>query len=72
MNEENYKIAALLAKNNADEEEAIQGYYELLEVMIDKNDKDIIREIVSDEKNHAHLLTEMMLKYDANIVEAED
>jgi len=72
MNNENFNLAAEIAKNAADEETAIQGYYEILPKIMDKADQDIIKEIISDEKNHAMLLTKMMLKYDSNIVMAED
>lgn len=69
---ENYAIAAAIAANNEDEHEAIKGYYELLELITDPADQDIIKEIISDEKNHSHLLSTLALKYDGNIVEAED
>ncbi|MDR0979703.1 MAG: hypothetical protein LBM12_00910 [Candidatus Nomurabacteria bacterium] len=72
MNNENFNLAAEIAKNAADEETAIQGYYEILPKIMDKADQDIIKEIISDEKNHAMLLTKMMLKYDSNIIMAED
>ncbi len=72
MNTENYELAALLAKNAADEETAIQGYYELLPKIMSAEDQAVIKEIISDEKNHQMLLTKMMLKYDSNIVMAED
>jgi rubrerythrin len=72
MNNENFNLAAEIAKNAADEETAIQGYYEILPKIMDKADQDVIKEIISDEKNHAMLLAKMMLKYDSNIVMAED
>ncbi len=72
MNNENFNLAAEIAKNAADEESAIQGYYEILPKIMDKADQDVIKEIISDEKNHAMLLAKMMLKYDSNIVMAED
>ena len=69
---EDYKIAAAIAANNEDEHEAIKGYCELLEVLTDPEDIAQIKEIISDEKNHAHMLTNMALKYDSGIAEAED
>ncbi len=72
MNSENYDLAVLLAKNAADEEEAIQGYYEMLPKVMSAEDQAVIREIISDEKNHAMKLTQMMLKYDGNIQMAQD
>jgi len=66
-----YKIVALIAANNEDEQEAIHGYYELLASLTDPEDIAQIEEIISDEKNHSHMLTNMALKYD-NIEEAED
>ncbi|MCL2001992.1 hypothetical protein FWG76_01120 [Candidatus Saccharibacteria bacterium] len=72
MNNENFNLAAMIAKNAADEEEAIQGYYELMPLIMDKADQDVIKEIISDEKNHAMLLRKMMAKYDSNIPVATD
>ena len=68
----NYQIAAEIAANGADEWVAIEGYYRLLEMITDPADADVIKEIISDEKNHKMLLTKMALKYDSGIVEAED
>ncbi|MDR3298149.1 MAG: hypothetical protein LBT19_02150 [Candidatus Nomurabacteria bacterium] len=73
----NYKIAQGITANNQDEQEAIGGYLALLEIMqgvdgVDPADIAQIEEIVSDEKEHSHRLTEMALKYDGGIVEAED
>ena len=68
----NFSVAAAIAANNQDEQEAIKGYYELLNVITDPADQAIIKEIISDEKNHSHLLTDLALKYDTNIAEAED
>jgi rubrerythrin len=72
MNSTNYKVAAAIAANNEDEQEAIKGYYELLELVTDSGDQAIIKEIISDEKNHSDLLTKLVLKYDSGIIEAED
>jgi rubrerythrin len=68
----NYKISAAIAANNADEQQAIQGYYQLLELITDPTDQATIKEIISDEKNHSDLLTKLVLKYDSNIPEAID
>ena len=56
------------AKNIADEAEAIEGYYPLLEALEAEGDKDgvaLVKEIISDEKNHMNLLQVIMLKYDS-------
>lgn len=60
-------IKELCAKNIADEAEAIEGYYPLLDELIEKGDTDganIVKEIISDEKNHLNLLQVIMLKHD--------
>ena len=67
-----FNLAAEIAANLGDEAEAIEGYYRLLEVITDPGDQDILKEIISDEKNHMTLLKNLSLKYDTNIVEAED
>lgn len=72
MDHVDYNVAAAIAANNQDEHEAIKGYYELLQVLMDPEDKKVIQEIISDEKNHADLLTQLALKYDGNIAEAQD
>lgn len=72
MNTNDYKIAAAIALNTADENTAIEGYYELLDLLASPEDKDIIREIISDEKNHRELLAKLAEKYDGNIPTAED
>lgn len=66
---EDYKsdmdIAALISKNAEGEYDAIKGYQELLVVIgNDPEAKSVIDEIISDEKNHAERLNELMLKYD--------
>jgi rubrerythrin len=76
MAEQDFGLAAVIAQNNHDEWTAIEGYYELLDIMTEigaeAKDIDQIKEIISDEKNHSHLLTEMAHKYDSQIDEAED
>jgi rubrerythrin len=68
----NYAIAKLVAANAQDENEAIEGYLNLLEVLEDSSDIAQIEEIVSDEKEHAERLADMMKKYDGGIEAAED
>ncbi|MCL2371290.1 ferritin-like domain-containing protein [Candidatus Saccharibacteria bacterium] len=72
MNNENFALASEIAKLLADEAEAIEGYYAIMPKIMDKADQDILKEIISDEKNHAMLLEKMMLKYDSNIAMAAD
>jgi len=72
MDTTNYKVAAGIAANIADEETAIKGYYELLSTLIDPNDILEIKEIISDEKNHAQKLKAILLKYDGNVPTATD
>jgi rubrerythrin len=67
-----YTIAQAIAANNQDEQEAIEGYLKLLPLLTDPADVAQIQEIISDEKEHSHRLTEMQLKYDGGIEEAED
>ncbi len=55
----NYAIAAEIAANNQDEQGAIEGYLRLLEMLTDPKDIAQIQEIMSDEKEHSHRLTEM-------------
>lgn len=67
-------VKELCAKNIADEAQAIEGYYPLLEELEEAKDDEaiaMIKEIISDEKNHLNLLQAIMLKYD-NIKIASD
>lgn len=60
-------VKELCAKNIADEAEAIEGYYPLLEALQEQNDEEgvaLVKEIISDEKNHMNLLQGLMLEYD--------
>ena len=55
------------AKNIADEAQAIEGYYPLLDALEqagDTNGVALVKEIISDEKNHMNLLQVIMLKHD--------
>jgi hypothetical protein len=72
MNHSQFDIAAAIAANNEDEQEAIKGYYELLKVVVDPVDQEVIKEIIADEKNHSALLTKLAMKYDGAIQMAED
>ena len=54
----NEYIAAELAKNNAGEQEAIEGYLRLLNIQgMPRELADDIREIISDEMNHGEKLS---------------
>jgi len=54
-----HKLAALVAKNNAGEQEAIQGYMDLIADAKGLPQKFIedIQEIISDEMNHSEKLS---------------
>lgn len=68
-------IASQISLNLEGEWNAIRGYDLLIDFFESKGDKDSVdkvREIVSDEKNHAEVLRGILLKYDGNIPTAED
>lgn len=68
-------IASQVSLNIKGEWDAIEGYNKLIpffEATDDQESIDHIREIISDEKNHAELLRGILLKYDGNIPTAED
>ena len=68
--DDDYTIASQIAMNNKAEWDAIEGYQKLipfLEARGDSESVDHIREIISDELNHAEVLREIMSKYDGNI-----
>ena len=68
--DDDYTIASQIAMNNKAEWDAIEGYQKLipfLEARGDSESVDHIREIISDELNHAEILREIMSKYDGNI-----
>ena len=68
-------VKELCAKNIADEAEAIEGYYPLLEALELEKDEEgiaIIKEIISDEKNHLNLLQGIMMQYDEIKIAADD
>ena len=53
-----YEIAALLSKNNAGEQEAIEGYFMLMnEPNLPPELYNDIAEIISDEMNHSEKLS---------------
>ena len=60
-------VKELCAKNIADEAEAIEGYYPLLEALEEEKDDAcvaLVKEIISDEKNHMNILQMIMLAHD--------
>lgn len=74
MNEKD-SIKVLTAKNLEAEAEAIKKYYPLvdaLELAGDKEGADIVREIISDEKNHLNLLQVILMHHDGEICIAAD
>ena len=64
------KVLAEIEESISDEAQARQGYYELM-TLLNEKDRDIIKEIISDELNHAELLKEMARRY-SGIVRAKD
>ena len=74
-NESKYTTASQIALNIEAEWDAIEGYQKLIPFLeMHKDDKSIkqVREIISDELNHAKVLREIMRKYDGNIPTNED
>lgn len=68
-------IKELCAKNIADEAEAIEGYYPLLEELEEAKDEEsiaLVRRIVSEEKNHMNLLQAIMLAHDEIKIEKDN
>lgn len=68
-------VAAQIALNIEAEWDAIEGYQKLIPFLQKKSDQaavDQVREIISDELNHAEVLREIMRRYDGNIETAED
>ena len=57
-----FTLAALIQSNIEDESGAIRRYLQLLPYLNEK-DKDIIKEIISDELNHAEKLKDMVFRY---------
>ena len=74
-NDNKFTTASQIALNLQGEWDAIEGYDKLIpffEMHGDQESIDHIREIISDELNHAEILREIMRKYDGNIETAED
>lgn len=72
---DNMTVASQVALNLEGEWNAIRGYNLLIEFLESKHDQesiDHVREIISDEKNHAEILRGIILKYDGDIPTAED
>jgi rubrerythrin len=62
MNQNDF-IAAEIAMNNAGEQEAIEGYFRLLNLQnLPKEFIDDIHEIISDEMNHSEILSKWVTK----------
>lgn len=70
-----FTIASQIALNLQGEWDAVDGYMKLipfLEMYNDIESINQIREIVSDEKNHAERLRGILLKYDNGIPTSKD
>ena len=68
--EDGSTLASQIALNNKAEWDAIEGYQKLIGFLQSKGDQESIeqvKEIISDELNHAEVLRAMMSKYDGNI-----
>lgn len=68
-------IASQISLNIKGEWDAIEGYNKLIPFFENVNDQDaidMIEEIISDEKHHSMILSELLFKYDGNIPVAED
>lgn len=68
--ENEHITASQIALNLQGEWDAIDGYQKLIpffEMHNDEDSIDKIREIISDELNHAEVLRDIMRKYDGNI-----
>lgn len=71
----NKDVAELVAKNMKAEADAIEEYIPLIVALEEAGDSEganVVREIVSDEKNHQNLLQVILLKHDGGIKIAED
>lgn len=68
-------VAAQIALNIQGEWDAIEGYQKLIPFFEKQGDQEAIKqvkEIISDELNHAERLREIMKRYDGNIETAKD
>lgn len=71
----NKDVAELVAKNMKAEADAIEEYIPLIAALEEAGDTEganMVREIVSDEKNHQNLLQVILLHHDGGIKIAED
>lgn len=69
------RCAELIVENMEAEPDAIKKYLPLLNLLNEggyKKAADLIREIISDEKNHLLILQGMLLEFDGDIPVAED
>lgn len=69
-NDNKFTTASQIALNLQGEWDAIEGYDKLIpffEMYGDQESIDHIREIISDELNHAEILRGILSKYDGNI-----
>lgn len=69
-NDNKFTTASQIALNLKGEWDAIEGYQKLIpffELHGDQESIDHIREIISDELNHAEILRDIMRKYDGDI-----
>ena len=74
-NENKFTTASQIALNLKGEWDAIEGYQKLIpffELHEDDDSIDKVKEIISDELNHAEVLREIMRKYDGNIETNEE
>ena len=70
-----YTVASQIALNIQGEWDAVDGYDKLIPFLEKYGDYDAIdqiREIISDELNHAERLRMILRRYDGNIIPAED
>ena len=74
-NDNKFITASQISLNLKGEWDAIEGYQKLIPFFERVNDQeaiDDIREIISDELNHAERLREILRRYDGNIETAKD
>ena len=69
-NDSTFNTASQISLNIKGEFDAIEGYDKLIpwfESVNDQESIEVIREIISDEKNHVQLLEKILAKYDKQI-----
>lgn len=67
-----YYFCQLLEQNIADEAEAREGYYKLLEMFqmeLTEREKEQIREIIAEELKHSEILAKMIYRRTAIVAE---